>query len=409
MSHRWLLYCFLTLVFSLPGIPAGASAGEVRALPEREIVAAFEYPGRVVDDDTSVSLDLIIKNNGRRDETVYLDIVKKPENWEASIEHYSDVVTAVFVASGEKKTLTLSTDLQGRKRDETLPPGEYHFEVSAATADKELTTTAVADLVVRAKEAEGEEQEEEEKPVRITTSYPALRGPTDSEFEFSIDVHNETDEDDMFSLRADKPKGWEVAFKPSYENKYIGSFQIKSNLSQSIEVEVTPAPKAEAGDYSIKVYANSSKGEDEIELTVTLTGTHEIACKTLNGILSLTARKGKEANISMYVINEGSSEQREITFNSFKPENWEVTFEPETLDALAPGAMEQVEIQIKPAPEALVGDYSVAVSARGEDASDEIELRVTVKASTTWGWIGIAVIVAVVVGLGITFKRLGRR
>jgi len=389
-------------------IPASAQEAEDR--PQREIVAAFEYPGKVIKEDDTISLELIIKNNGRKDETIYLTVEKQPTNWEAQIEKYGDVITGVFVPSGEQKTLTFSAEQKDKKdKDEKLTPGKYQFEVKASTADSALTTTATADITVRMKSEKETDEEEEEKLVRITTSYPVLRGPSDSEFEFSIDIYNETDKDDMFSLRAEKPKGWEVSFKPSYENKYIGSLQIKSNLSQSVDVEISPAPRAEIGEHAIKVFAKCSEGEAEIELQVVLTGTHRITCRTLDGVLSLTARKGREANISMYVINEGSASEKEVSFTSFKPENWEVTFDPERIEGLEPGDMKQVEVTIAPAPEALVGDYSVAVNARGEEADDDIEFRVTVKAATTWAWIGVAIIVVVVVGLAITFKRLGRR
>lgn len=397
-------------VLFLPFVATSVLAQPAETGPEREIVAAFEYPGRVIEDDSSVDLDLVLKNNGRKDETVFLTVQKTPENWQAQIKQFSDIITGVFLAAGEKKSLDFTADLKDRDEEQRLASGDYEFEVAVSTEDEQLKRVARARITVQPKaEEEQTEEQADEAPVRITTSYPSLRGATDSEFEFSLDVHNETDEDEMFNLRADKPQGWEVAFKPGYENKYIGTFEIKSNLSQSIKVEVKPTPRAEAGEYPIKVVAESAQGQAEIELTVTLTGTHDITCRTLNGVLSLSTRKGQEATMSMYVINEGSALQRQITFNSFKPENWEVSFEPEMIEALEPRDMKQVEIKIKSAPEALVGDYSVTVSAQGQDADHDLELRVTVKASATWGWIGIIVIVVVVVGLGWTFKRLGRR
>jgi len=36
-------------------------------------------------------------------------------------------------------------------------------------------------------------------------------------------------------------------------------------------------------------------------------------------------------------------------------------------------------------------------------------MRVTVRASTAWGWIGIGIIVLVIVGLVVLFVGLGRR
>ena len=74
----------------------------------REIVAAFEYPRMQMDVTESRSLDLIIKNNGGRDETVLLEIAQSPPECLSSIEQYGDVIGGVFVASGDKKTLKLA-------------------------------------------------------------------------------------------------------------------------------------------------------------------------------------------------------------------------------------------------------------------------------------------------------------
>ncbi|NOX54141.1 MAG: hypothetical protein GXP27_06810 [Planctomycetes bacterium] len=412
----WTTVLFALASWPLPASRAAEPSKETK--PEREIVVAFEFPRMEKEPSSSISLDLIVKNNGRKDETILLELVKCPEGCVAKIEQYGDVIGGVFVASGEKKTLTLSVKSKKKgskegeeteeKKSVKLAPGEYKFVVKATTEDGKLTDTAEATLTIGKAE---EEEEEEEDPVEITCSYPNLRGSNDSDFRFSIDIHNNTDKEDMASLRAEAPRGWEVAFKPSYEDKYIGSLKVDSNLSRSVDVEVKPPPGAEVGKYTIKVFAKLSKEEFEAsrELTVELTGTYRIRCRTLNDVLSLTARGGQEATISMYVINRGTAPQTNITFDSFKPENWKVEFEPETIDLIKPGDMEQVEVKITPNADAIVGDYSVAINVNGEKAEDDLELRVTVKASTTWAWVGVGIIVGVIVLLSVMFRVLGRR
>jgi uncharacterized membrane protein len=248
-----------------------------------------------------------------------------------------------------------------------------------------------------------------EEGIDLTTSYPVLRGPSDATFEFSLDVKNDSEEDALFNLSAKGPDGWEVSFKPAYEDKQISSLQIQANQSRSVKMEVRPARKAETGEYPINVMIQSSQAKTEAEMKVVLTGTYELKTGTPDGLLSLTTQTGQQANISLFVRNDGSAVQKEVSFLSFKPENWDVEFKPEKLENLKPGDLKQVEVLITPAKEALVGDYSVAVSAQGEKASDEVEFRVTVKASSAWGWIGVAIIVLVIVGLALTFRRLGRR
>ncbi|GAH40570.1 unnamed protein product, partial [marine sediment metagenome] len=114
-------------------------------------------------------------------------------------------------------------------------------------------------------------------------------------------------------------------------------------------------------------------------------------------------------NISIYVKNTGSATIHDIGFLSVKPENWKVEFKPEKIEVLEPGSLKQVEVSIVPAQEALVGDYAVGLNISGEKSSDDLEMRITVKASAAWGWIGIGIIVLVIVGLFGLFVSLGRR
>jgi uncharacterized membrane protein len=396
----------LTVIVVLAGIlifgavlPA-EETGTEKDKSERGIVAALAYPGLTIGPEDKIRVDLIVKNKGRSDETVFLDVVEKPEGWKAQIKSFGDIVSGVFVAEDEDKTLTFTAEEEDE--DKKLTPGKYGFVVKARTTDGALTQTTSIEVTVV-------EKEKAEEAIELTSSYPVLRGPSDAKFEFSLDVKNDSDEDALFNLQATAPEGWEVSFKPAYEQKQISSLQIKANQSKSVGIEVTSARKAGAGEYPIKVRVQSSKAEAEVEMMVVLTGTYEIKCGTLNGLLSIATQTGQKASMSLYVRNEGSAPQKEISFVSFKPENWEVEFEPEKIEDLKPGELKQVEITIVPAGEALVGDYSVAVSAQGEKSTDEVELRVTVRASSTWGWIGIGIIVLVIVTLAIIFRRLGRR
>jgi uncharacterized membrane protein len=224
-----------------------------------------------------------------------------------------------------------------------------------------------------------------------------------------VDVDSKLDKDAIFDIFANGPKGWDINFKPAYESKYITSLRLKSNQNQSIAVEVKPALMADAGEYPINIRVSSGDAKGEVQLAVVLTGTYDLEVGTPSGLLSLDARQGKSANMSFYVKNTGSAANQGIKFMSFKPENWDVEFKPESIDFIEPGDLKQVELIITPYEEALVGDYSINVNVEGEKASEIIEFRTTVKASAAWGWIGIGIIVVVIAGLFGIFRWLGRR
>jgi len=286
--------------------------------------------------------------------------------------------------------------------DKTAGLGTYVFRFDAQTADGKFTATHSLTVNVQEKSIVGDD-------IQITSSYPVLKGPTDTKFEFSLEVLNKNESDRNFNLVALGPEKWDIFFRPAYESKQISSLRIKGGQSQTVAIEAKPSEDAVAGEYPILVKVSSGDKKAEVKLTVILSGTYKIDAGTPTGILSLEALAGKPANLSIFVKNIGSAVNRNITFSSFKPENWEVTFKPDKIDALEPGAIKQVEVTIKPAQQALVGDYSVGLWADGEKSNKNIELRVTVKASTTWGWIGIGIILFVIAGLTFLFIRLGRR
>jgi uncharacterized membrane protein len=396
----------LAVVVLCAALAVRAAEGDARDdRPSRGLTAAFQYSGITIEAEESVSVDLLVRNRGRNDETVLLEVIEQPKDWEVQLKKFSAIISGVFVAAGQEQTLTLSAKPKGpdtSQESRKLPPGIYRFAIKARTEDGALMQTSGVSVTVREKE-KGKER------VSIDTTYPELRGPSDDKFVFSLDVRNDTEQDAIFNFKAAGPAGWETSFKPAYEQKQIASLQINANSSKTIELQVTPPYNAKAGDYEFRVEASSPKGKAEKDLKVVITGTYSIKAGTPTGLLSLVAEKGKKATASLIVQNKGSAPQSEISLQAFKPENWEVKFEPEKIKGLEPGAFKQVEMTITPGAQALVGDYSVSIQVQGEKASHDIEFRVTIKAATTWGWIGVAIIVMVIICLAIAFKTLGRR
>lgn len=370
------------------------------AFGARRLSVSPEYTGISVAQGEEVSVDLIVSNQGTRDENVFLEITSVPEGWDATIKTFKYPVTGAFVRSDNTKTLTFEARPVGE-----VPPGEYDFTISWKTRDGVLgSKTGVRVKVTK------EVKEKATGGVEISTEYPVLRGPTDASFEFSLKVKNKLNKDGIFSLGSRAPENWEINFKPAYEEKLISSVRLKAGGSQSLGVEVKPDPTAKPGEYPIVIEVSSPEASGEAKLTVKLTGTRELKMGTADGLLSLDAVRGEKANLSFYVRNNGSATLNSLEFMSVKPKRWEVKFSPEKIGSLAPGEISQVEAEITPPDQALVGDYSVQlVTKAGKRLSKNLELRVTVRASAAWGWIGVGIIVLVVAGLVYLFIRLGRR
>ena len=404
MISRKKIQLFAILPLVLMGLISICSAPLLNAaeneLPARLLTMAVEYPSVQIAPDENVSMDIIFYNKGASDENVDVRLTDVPDMWDVKIKTYKYAVSAVHVPSDDSKTLTFEA-----KPDEGIQEGVYAFHIQAKTQDGAFQMAQDIFVTIKKKK----EGVKEAKGVKLTTSYPVLRGPSDGEFEFSVEVDSKLEEDGIFDLFFEGPDGWDINFKPAYESKFISSLRIKANQSQTVAVQVKPAASAQEGEYPIKIRVSADDAMAEADLMVVLTGTYGIEVGTASGLLSLDAKQGSPSSVSVYVKNTGSAVNNQISFMSFKPENWKVEFEPETIDAIEPGGFKQVDVKITPYEDALVGDYSVSLKIDGEKASKDLEFRVSVKASSAWAWIGIAIIVVVIALLTIIFRKLGRR
>jgi len=365
--------------------------------PERGITMNFAYPEVIINKGEDLTVDLIVKNIGKQDENVYFTQTA-PSGWDTRIKTYSFSIGSVHVSEGGEKTVQFTAE-----PEKDTAPGTYSFRVNGRTEDGKFHMAHTLTTVMKPA------KEQKKGGIELTTAYPVLRGQNDAKFEFSLELKNETDKENTFTLTVQPPKNWQANFKPPYEDKYISSVRLKDNESKNLNVEITPDRYCDAGDYIIPVVISGGGAQAEAELKVVITGTYALEAGTPTGLLSLETEKGEPGNLSVYVKNTGSAVIPNVEFLSVKPENWKVDFSPKTIDSLEPGDLKQVEVTVTPAEEALVGDYAVGLNIKGERTSDDLELRITVNASAAWGWIGIGIIVLVIIGLFSLFITLGRR
>jgi uncharacterized membrane protein len=86
-----------------------------------------------------------------------------------------------------------------------------------------------------------------------------------------------------------------------------------------------------------------------------------------------------------------------------------VAFTPDKIDALGPGEVRQIKMEILAPERTIAGDYMMTLTSNSPEANKSVDFRVTVSTPTVWGWIGFGIVGLVVLGLAVVFFRLGRR
>lgn len=384
---------FLVILSSVVflGLPAAGFAAD----PDRDFVISTTYPSIVAGKGQDITLPVDITNKGKTDERLDITVASAPEGWETTLKDRGYGVRSVYILAGKTQSFTLQV-----KPAAEVQPGDHKIVLQAVSKDGLVKSTLELNVGIVSKPLGG---------VKLATMYPVLRGPSTSKFGFKVDVKNEGDEERTVGLSSTQPQDWQVSIKPSYEDKQISSVLLKSGESKTLDIEITPPAKAEAGEYSIEVQAAAGSAKDAIALKVVLVGTTELSVGTTSGRLNAEAVAGQASNVSIVVTNKGSADLRTVSFTSTKPDGWEVTFKPDKIDSLAAGEAREVNVSIKPSTKAIAGDYVVTLTASSGTASDKAQLRVTVETPTLWGWTGILLVVIVIAGLVGLFTHLGRR
>jgi uncharacterized membrane protein len=253
----------------------------------------------------------------------------------------------------------------------------------------------------------------------VSCQYPSLSNYYGSSFSYTVDLqYTGSAEKRNFDLQVKVPDGFTSSITPSYgSTSNISSITLDPKKSFPDEITVTATPytwqKAQPGEYPITVSASSGDLKGSINLKAIVTAKYDLQLKTSTGLLNTNATSGKDNYFTLSLSNTGTADLEKISFSSktSAPSGWSITFDPKEIDLLPVDSSRDVQVDIKPDRKAISGDYSVTISAQPQanNAFGSLDLRVTVLTSPLWGWVGIAFVVLVIVGLGYMFIRLGRR
>ncbi|NLW06697.1 MAG: alpha-galactosidase, partial [Clostridia bacterium] len=351
-------------------------------------------PGITANPGEFITFALQVNNHGTQSQIVELRIDSCPEEWQASLEGRGRKISQVFVSGQSSEMVDLKVQIPENAQEEV-----YTITVAALRGGSLLDSLK---LTVNISETPAGED-------RLKAQYSELKGPADATFNYKLSLTNNGTDEQAYSLGADIPQGWQISFKPSYEQQQVASITVAGGETKNLDVSITPAANVEAGEYTIPVYAISSSGRATAELKLIISGTYELNFSTPSGRLNTEIVAGRDQKVTLEVENSGSAPINNINFSAQAPDNWSVSFDPKTIDILNPGEKRQLTATITASNKAIAGDYVVAMKATANEAINQANFRVTVKTSTLWGIVGLVIVLLVCAGVYWVFHQYGRR
>jgi uncharacterized membrane protein len=263
--------------------------------------------------------------------------------------------------------------------------------------------------------------QDDEASIELTADYYTLEIVSGASVDFTVQLEYTGIEARVFDLTATAPADWAVSITPAYpRDQQIRDIRMEppeeGESSTTEQIVVTAAPVSyltpELGEYPITVEVSSGDLQASIEFTAVVTSipaSYTMYLTTPDGVLSTSAQAGQDNYFTIAVANSGTGDIENIGLSTNKPKGWTVELSLTNINSVAAGDFQTVEMNIKPPADAISGDYEIVVRASGTQAQDSLEIRVTVKTSAVWGWVGLGIIALVIVGLAVIFMRFGRR
>ncbi len=364
------------------------SAGRAEAA---DLVLSTPYPSVVARPGSTVKFDLAV--TAPSVSVAQLTVDQIPTGWKTTLRGGGFVVSAV----------TAAPDAPGKVTAEIVVPpdaaaGAYSVDVLASDGAGQ----AALPLAVQV-------QAEVDSGVGVKADFPSLRGDPGTAFSYTLTVTNNTPESQTFTFTAEGPQGWTVTASPVAAAN-ANTVTVDADGTAQVKVSATPSDGVAEGTYPINVtIASDSGASGSFQLTAEVTGTSKLAVATADQRLNFSGQANREKRVTLVVANSGTAAVSTVQFAATPPSGWTVTFDPPKVDEVKPNETTQVVAIIKPAKNALAGDYAIGVRASAGSQASTLDLRYGVKGSQTLGIVAIAIIAFVFIGLAWLFRRLGRR
>ena len=361
---------------------------------EGEVEVLSSYTDVTVEAGSLFENPLNVWNKGDEDELFLITVMSAPEGWETTFKSGDIEISSLLVAAGSSVSLTFEVTPA-----EDSEVGSYNLLVFVESESGIITDTLILGVDIR----------EAISGVEIVSTFTDVTVEAGSVINYPLRISNNGENDDQLRMKVvSAPVNWDAVF--TSDGNTVSSFYIAAGDDLSLNLEVDPPSNVETGEYLIVIQAESEDGtlSNEIELSATVTGAYEVELEL--STLYTTITIGDSVEFTVEVTNAGLSPLTSLYLEAAIPADWDITVTPSQLASLAPRASATFTISAETPSDTVAGDYIVTMQALSDQAeSEEADLRVTAKASTSWGFLGIGVAVIVVIGLGITFTRFKRR
>jgi uncharacterized membrane protein len=348
-----------------------------------------DVPGQTALGGDVVTFPVVIQNNDGSDHTYSLSS-NNDVGWRAWFEYDKRGVYKVSVPARQSKTVDLKVQTWSNTAVGEKNVWAYVDDVRLDVYVDITSANRSADV-----------------SAKVTSKIATIGG----KIVYDLSIRNLQAGENRYRLAvAGLPENWYARFKESAAaTEEVDETVVPAFSSKDLVLEVVPAYSVAPGDYNFTAVVTGQDGLPMYKnLTLTLKSGGGMSVTTSK--LAYNAKPGEAFDIVLYVANNGQGAAlTNVHVNATAPDGWLVKASPEMANSIKAGGTQTFTLAVQPPGNIVASDYEVAAVVRCDQAESTKDFRITVQTESYIPYVGGGIILVVLVGLVLMYRKYGRR
>jgi uncharacterized membrane protein len=218
--------------------------------------------------------------------------------------------------------------------------------------------------------------------VFLTTRYPSLTAKAGETTTVDLSIHNYKLPPQQFSLSMSEiAQGWKATVLGG--GQPVAAVEVAPDSEQTLQLRLEPPSGSGQGEYHFTVEAKG--GNQDLKLPITVSVGQEVPAK-LKTTTNFPDLRGTATTAFKYRVTVTNDSGRDATINlsADAPKNFQVTFteaygsQQLTSIPIEAGKSKDIDAALTIPRETAAGDYKLAIHAKTEQASADLNLSLTI-------------------------------
>jgi uncharacterized membrane protein len=348
-----------------------------------------DTPGQNALGGDAVIFPITIQNNNGEDKTYVLS-ASSDTGWGLSFEYGGKDVYQLYVPAAQTRTVNL---VAHTAYDSPIGEKTLHASIGDTGMDLYVDITSI------------------NQSASVSAQVSSLIAGIGDKVYYGFSIENLQSQQNNYKLEVEGlSDNWYYQYLDSQSStSQMAELAVPSQDTKSFVLQILPPVSVTAGEYNFTAVITTPDNVT-IRQPLTLKLTSSVGMTVNQDKLAYTSQPGQTFEIKVYVSNTGSGGALTNVYPDVTaPSGWIVSSSPSMVNSIKSGETQAFTVSVQSPGNIVASDYDVEINVKSDQAQSSSDYRITIETSSIVPYIAGGIILAVLAGLFLLYRKYGRR